>query len=77
MSTGHGFYFSEYRCEDCGMRKRIDHPNKRSYEVVIKPEDLGRCAGCNGKVTEEAKPRCPKCGSLDLAVDESSAWSID
>lgn len=76
-SKGNGFYSTTYRCEDCGKSKRIDHPERRSYEVVIKADQIGVCESCGGTVSQNAKNRCPSCKSDDITIDEASCYSVD
>ncbi len=76
VSGGRGFYFTLYKCKDCGKSKRIDHPERRAYEVVLLPEQIGVCEACGGEVCQNAADRCPKCKTDDISIDESSAFSV-
>ena len=75
-SSGHGFYFTIYRCEDCGESKRIDHSGQRAYRVILTDKLIGSCEKCGGNISENAKSRCPKCKSDDLDLDEQSVYSV-
>ena len=75
-TSGHFFYSTIYRCEQCGKRKKIEH-DRRAYMVHLKPSDIGQCPECNGTMSENAKMRCPKCKSTDVTVDEDNVACID
>ncbi|MFH1790020.1 MAG: hypothetical protein ABH832_03055 [bacterium] len=77
LNIGHGFYFTMYRCEGCGGEKRIDHLGVRAFNVILTPGQIGKCEDCGGELSENAKPKCPKCKSDDLTKDQNNIISFD
>ena len=73
-SGGDGFYFSIFKCEDCGKTKRIDHSGVRAYQAALTKEQLGKCLECGGIVSKKAKDRCPKCKSEFITLDKGSTY---
>jgi len=66
---GGGFMFHLLHCDGCGKEKVIEF--KKNAKIQIQNldngqvEDLAGQCECGGNFTFDAKPRCPKCGSLD------------
>lgn len=84
VSGGGGFLFYELRCEKCGASKQIRH-DEVNIEVSDAKSGMGkhdrseieRLAGscrCGGRFTFDAKPRCPKCKSVDIEVGEPTLF---
>lgn len=69
--SGSGFYYSIFKCVDCGKPKRIDHQGKRSYEINLTEKQIGKCTDCGGGLSDTAKDRCPKCKSENITPDTS------
>ena len=64
--------FEQMRCEECGRATAVlvdeqylaGSPSKAAWAKRMEAR-AGKCR-CGGQYTLQAKPRCPKCRSVDL-----------
>ena len=68
VRDGGGFFFLQVRCEACGKSETLPfkEPGDRAK---LRETGFGECS-CGGKMSEDAKPRCPFCRSDDLELGE-------
>jgi len=84
VDEGGGFHFHLLRCNKCGRTKAMDANRREEADPKVSFEEsqkavekkAGKCR-CGGKYTFEAKPRCPKCRSTRLEIDDATVIMYD
>ena len=77
VQEGGGFNFHLLHCDQCGDEKSVTMEEMGS--VFMKPvfarrwidKNIPPCS-CGGRFTLDAKPRCPKCRSLEFSEDPNA-----
>ncbi len=77
LHSGGGVTFEQLRCEACGRATAVlingDHvvdPSSEAGWARRMESKAGKCK-CGGQFKLDAKPRCPKCRSLELDMKET------
>lgn len=73
LQRGGGFTAQIVFCEDCGRGTAILHEGRPFDRLVKDDGSCGRCDRCQGRLTLDALPRCPRCRSTRLEQGESPA----
>ena len=71
QDIGGGYYYEEFRCNDCDAVKKVKTMNRSSPNYKPPTEkEIGRCEVCSGQLRNDINPLCPECGKRTVERKE-------